>query len=175
MEIREISINENRRKTRIKVVNEFLKEEPGTGKGEESTKYRYNVETLQNGDKIYLKRPAPLNKGFDFEIHVENISFKDKGSRKSMPSHTNIIEDLRLKKYSDSKEYEKVNIVINKLYNCEEVKNNEYSEIYFKEGYPIELILKSIKWLFIEQDITYWNWSGRHMLYSALKDEKLCW
>lgn len=103
MDIRELSVNGERRDIRSQVVNEFLNEKPGTGTGEKSTRYRYNVETLQNGDKIYLKRPAPLNKGFDFEIHVENISFKEKGSRKSMPSHKNIIDDLILKKVNDSK------------------------------------------------------------------------
>lgn len=33
---------------------------------------------------------------------------------------------------------------------------------------PIAIILLAIKWLFIEQDITYWNWSGRNMLYNQL-------
>lgn len=28
--------------------------------------------------------------------------------------------------------------------------------------------MKSLKWLFIEQDVTYWNRSGRTMLYKSL-------
>ena len=35
-------------------------------------------------------------------------------------------------------------------------------------GLIILIILLAIKWLFIEQDITYWNWSGRNMLYNHL-------
>jgi len=38
---------------------------------------------------------------------------------------------------------------------------------------PIAIILLAIKWLFIEQDITYWNWSGRNMLMNSLKDKEL--
>ena len=108
MEIRELFVSGDRISIRNQVVTEFLREDPGSGKGENSTKYRYNVESLADGSLIYLKRPAPLNKGFDFEIHVENTAFKEKGSRKTMPSHRNIIDDLILKKSSDSKEYKKV-------------------------------------------------------------------
>ena len=54
---------------------------------------------------------------------------------------------------------------------------NEYSfkgleNVVFPDGdgilRPIAIILLAIKWLFIEQDITYWNWSGRNMLYNHL-------
>jgi len=34
-------------------------------------------------------------------------------------------------------------------------------------GYPIDLILGVVKWLFIEQDVRYWNYSGRAMLFSG--------
>ena len=34
----------------------------------------------------------------------------------------------------------------------------------------IETILKTIKWLFIEQDITYWSFSGRAMLFNGLQN-----
>ena len=37
-------------------------------------------------------------------------------------------------------------------------------------SYPVDMICKCIKWLFIEQDITYWNWSGRNMLYNGIKN-----
>lgn len=91
-----------------------------------------------------------------------------------MPSHSNIIKDLIDKKDHNSNEYQKVMNIINKLYNCEIVKEAEYRNIKFDIGHSIEAILKSIKWLFIEQDVTYWNWSGRAMLYSKLREENLC-
>lgn len=173
MNIKKLQVKGNRESIRKQVVTMFLKEEPGTGKGENSSKYRYDVEILNDGSKIYLRRPAPLNKGFDFEIHVENIKFRDRG-RVHMPSHSDIVEDLKIKKEHDMGEYCKVSKIINKIYNCENILDLEYLDIIFNVGFPIEVILKSIKWLFIEQDITYWNWSGRNMLFNKLKEEGLC-
>ena len=79
-----------------------------------------------------------------------------------------------MKKNENGKEYLKVEKIIRKLYNCRSVSEKEYSNLKFQSGVSIEAILKAIKWLFIEQDITYWNWSGRQMLYSALKERNLC-
>ena len=174
MKVVRLNIKGSRDELRKQLVSEFLNEEPGTGAGDKSSQYKYIVEELENGDKIYLKRPAPLNKGFDFEVHAENIQFKDKGSRKSMPSHENIINDLTSKKYEDSNKYRYIADIINKIYRCEEVLDEEYKSVSFKCGKSTECILKLIKWLFIEQDITYWNFSGRYMLYSKLKEEELC-
>ena len=74
----------NRNSVRSKVVNEFLNEKPGTGKGEKATNYRYDVEKLKDGRKIYLTRPAPKRFGFDFLIHVEKEIFKN---NKDNPEH----------------------------------------------------------------------------------------
>lgn len=48
-----------------------MEEEPGMGAGNDSSKYTYYVETLADGNRVYLTRPAFLNKGFDFVIRVE--------------------------------------------------------------------------------------------------------
>ena len=53
------------------------------------------------------------------------------------------------------------------------MNEEEYSNIYFEMGIEIEGILKIVKWLFLEQDVTYWNYSGRAMLYQSLKDNGL--
>lgn len=168
-----LSVSGTRGQIRRQVITKFLDEEPGTGKGENCSKYIYEVEKLNNGDCIFIKRPASLNKGVDFTVHVENIMFRERGFV-DMPSHNDIIEDLELKKENDANEYEKVKTLINKIYNCEEVSENEFRCINFNVGYPVEAILKSIKWLFIEQDVTYWNWSGRFMLFTKLKQHDLC-
>jgi len=39
----------------------------------------------------------------------------------------------------------------------------------FINSIEVETVLKLIKWLFIEQDVTYWHFSGRNMLYRGLK------
>ena len=168
-----VGITGDRKEIRRKVIERFLEEEPGSGTGDKSSKYIYDVEVLEDGSKIFLRRPAPLNKGVDFEVHVDNVRFRAKG-RISMPSHSDIIIDLNEKKIDNPKEYMKVSRIINKLYRCDAVEDEEYRDIYFVVGHPIEAILKAIKWLFIEQDVTYWNWSGRAMLYSKLKEDELC-
>ncbi|SKA98309.1 hypothetical protein SAMN05443428_12820 [Caloramator quimbayensis] len=170
---RTLKVYGTREEIRRQVITAFLDEHPGSGKGENCSKYIYNVETLSNGDSVFLKRPATLNKGMDFTVHVEKLKFREKGMT-DMPSHKNVIEDLIKKKDSNPIEYEKVKIMIDKLYKCHQVDENEYTNLLFNTGFPIEAILKSIKWLFIEQDVTYWNWSGRNMLYSALIENDLC-
>jgi len=166
------TVSGNRAEIKKAVITKFLEEQPGTGKKELSSKYEYSVETLSNGSKILLKRPT-RNKGFDFTVHAEGIQFALKGV-KDRPSHNHIVEDLKIKQTSNVSEYEKVKRLINKIYNCENINDQEYLNISFSVGHPIETILKSIKWLFIEQDVTYWNWSGRAMLFSHLKDNDLC-
>jgi len=161
-----ISIND-RVGIRKQLINEFLEEVPGTGTGALCSVYLYYVETLQSGDRIYLKRPARLNKGFDFEVNVENTNF-GVARRSTMPSHRSIHSDLLAKKAENPTEFKKLYLLIKRIYNCEDVSNAELTSLHFKTGHSAELILKSIKWLFIEQDITYWNWSGRDMLYSGL-------
>ena len=163
----------SRKEFRDNLILEFLKEKPGTGKKELSSKYKYYVESLKNGKRIYLSRPTNLNKGMDFTVHFEKTEFRKKGAYKDRPKHQEIIEDLIQKKLENSYEYEKVSKVLSKLYNCEFVNEEEYSNIYFEMGIEIEGILKIIKWLFLEQDVTYWNYSGRAMLYQSLKDNGL--
>ena len=163
----------SRKEFRDNLILEFLKEKPGMGKKELSSKYKYYVESLKNGKRIYLSRPTNLNKGMDFTVHLEKTEFRVKGAYKDRPKHQEIIEDLVQKRIENSFEYEKVKKILNKLYNCEFVNEEEYSNIYFEMGIEIEGILKIVKWLFLEQDVTYWNYSGRAMLYQSLKDNGL--
>ena len=80
-----------RNEVRERVIAEFLKEAPGTGNGENQSKYLYFVETLKDGNRIYLERPANLHNGFDFLINVENINFSTTNRIKYNPSHDNIL------------------------------------------------------------------------------------
>lgn len=121
-----MNVNGTRREIRNQVIQKFLEEEPGTGKGDDCSKYIYEVERLQNGSRVILKRPAALNKGMDFTVHVENLRFRDSGPNKDMPSHDDIFIDLKLKKANNPDEYEKVKKIISKLYNCKNVDDNIY-------------------------------------------------
>jgi hypothetical protein len=159
----------DRRTIREEVVKAFLSEEPGTGKGEFCSIYLYEVEKIKGGKTLFLKRPGRLNKGFDFEVNVSDMNFGQK-RKTSMPSHTNIFDDLKAKKAENPEEFRKLKRLIKRLYNCEQVPCEEMRSLTFKKGHPPEMLLKAIKWLFIEQDVTYWNWSGRDMLYSGVKN-----
>lgn len=167
----QIQINGNlsRNDIRKAVLDEFLKETPGTGKGAFSSRYRYNVEQLANGNWIYLRRPAFNANGFDFAIHVENMRFP--GSKiPTRPKHSHIFDDLKAKKISSLGMYQTLYNAISDVYNCTDPQNvlQSIGNLQFTAGYSVELILKIIKWYFIEQDIRYWNYSGRGMFMSGV-------
>jgi hypothetical protein len=40
----------------------------------------------------------------------------------------------------------------------------------FGAGMPAEVLLKLLKWVFLEQDLTYWHSSGRRMPMDGVRD-----
>lgn len=166
---RQFSNQGTRQEVRMRLVSAFSKEIPGQGKDELASRYSYYVEVLKDGNRVYLRRPANLHNGFDFLVCVENYNFSSSGKRKrNYPKHEDIIKDLQKKKESDSRMYKKFYAVLEKVYNCQDVEESEYKNIRFAEEFPTDMVLKTLKWLFIEQDIRYWNYSGRDMLWSGI-------
>lgn len=161
----------SREEYREKLISLFVAEEHGSTT--DTMYYYYYVDTLKDGCQIYLKRPTQLNKGIDFEVRVDGMHFRygkygnfiSTGNR---PSHDDVFEDLQLKKEENPKMFDEMIELIGKIYRCEEVTSDECDNCSFKEGFATDLILKVLKWLFIEQDITYWNRSGREMLYNGI-------
>jgi len=133
-------------------------------------KYRYNVEKLSDGSRIYLMRPTRLNKGCDFVIHCENfLTFKNGNSRP--PSQGDLIAELeKTLKSLDSTCRRAVLAGLIRVYNCEEV-NGVVASVKgsCRDMLQAERMLKLAKWLFIEQDVTYWTESGREMLRGAIE------
>ncbi len=138
-----------------------------------NTKLRYFVEELSDKRRIYLERPARLNKGCDFVIYVEDLVVYKNGKDKA-PSHNIVLDDLSEKKaLLPEQEWNLVLFAIESIYLCksfatsysivEKVKN-------INNGCSYELLLKLIRWFFIEQDITYWSGEGRDKLYNAIKE-----
>ena len=164
-----VSNSRGRNVIRYQVVRKFMQEAPGSGTGKLASRYDYYVEELSDGRYIILSRPANLKNGFDFRIRVENTDF-NRGQRRKRdyPKHDDIVRDLRRKKKRDPKAYEKLLQLIKRVYECEEVKSKDYKRLNFAVGYPVDLILGVVKWFFIEQDIRYWNYSGRAMLISGI-------
>jgi len=139
-----------------------MEENPGQGTGKFVSRYKYIVERFSDGRKLYLIRPAQYKMGFDFQIWMENWN---KSNTNKMPSYKDLIQDLKLKEEENSYYFRILINAIEKIFICEDddrifnwlkVKN-----IQFSAGEDIDVLLKIIKWMFIEQDIRYWNFSGR--------------
>lgn len=161
----------SRKEYREKLITLFLKEDPGTIHN--ASEYFYYIDSDCSGHRIYLKRPTSLNKGVDFEVRVEGVQFRygihgniiSTGNR---PSHDDIYDDLESKKNEDPVQFARLKDIFEKIHDCKHVSTQEFSQFAFTNGISVELLMKCLKWLYIEQDITYWNRSGREMLYNKL-------
>lgn len=163
----------NREQTKRYVIECFLDEEPGEGKKDLASKYFYNVEKCENR-KVFIARPAILNYGMDFTVHVEGVEFRQKYAYRDRPKHDDIIQDLIQKKNKDLVAYEELAKLLKKIFLCQDVEEEELRSINIDtELLTCEEVCMVIKWLFIEQDVTYWNYSGRAMFYSALLENEL--
>lgn len=159
---------------RKEIITEFLNEKPGTGKGALTSRYDYNVKILQDGREVYLRRPASLNNGLDFTLNVSDVNFNkgllnDKGKIKrasTRPTHDNILTDLKNKKTENNILYSSLVKQVDLIFKCQQPTQVNFA---FTTGHSTELILECIKWLFVEQDVTYWNYSGRSMFNNAIK------
>ncbi|MBM3155299.1 MAG: hypothetical protein FJ008_08220 [Chloroflexi bacterium] len=152
-----------------KVVNTFIDSESQVrGKG---IKFRYPVENLPDGKQLFIFRPGGLNKwNFDFKVEVTEELGLGKGS------HDEIVLDFRNKKHENM---HKFNVLLRALAEIYESSENDIDsllrsypdlKVSFQTGANVEIILKVIKWMFIMEDIVYWNYQGRSMLYNALKE-----
>lgn len=158
-----------RNEVRMRVIQKLAKEEPGTGNGDAASKYIYYVETLKDGNKVYLQRPANLHNGFDFLVCVENANYAESGKRvRNYPKHEDFGADLEKKKNENPEMYSKLYDLLRKVFDCHDVSSEEMESLHFETGYAVDHILKAIKWLFIEQDIRYWNYSGRNMTWGLV-------
>lgn len=158
-----------RNEVRLRVVNALSKENPGTAT--ETEIYIYYVETLSDGNRVYLRRPANLYFGFDFLVCVENANYAKVGQRRrNYPKHDDLGVDLQAKKDENPEMYKKLYILLKKVYECHDISEDDMTNIRFSSGLPIDHILKTIKWLFIEQDIRYWNYSGRNMTWGIVPE-----
>lgn len=166
-----------REKIRDEVIGWFLLEKPGKGKEDLASRAVYEVEEYGNL-AIELHRPATLNKGFDFTVQIKGLRFFKNKKHKSCPSHDDVFAILDGFKNENPTIYsQKIIGILNDIYNCKQVQLDSNSMGYFidcdNKKQPIEIVLLCIKWLFIEQDITYWNWSGRAKLYEAMQTKDL--
>lgn len=157
-----IDIINNKVELRNFILNQWILEAP-------NTKYRYFVEMLVSGDRIYLERPGKLNKGCDFIIYIENYITYGNGNDRP-PPHNFILDDLVMKKeILNVIQWESLIRSITCILNCDSYALSVIHTVTLPNiGLSYEVILKTLRWLFIEQDITYWSGQGRRMLYEAI-------
>jgi hypothetical protein len=142
-------------------------------------KYRYFVEKCSDGTRVYLARPTSLNKGVDFQVGLEGYCRKrrrrrngKRPRRSERPSHDDIIHDLRRKVKEKPRLSRALFRAICDVFDCVEPRlaiRRERRIKNFESGLPSEKILLILKWLFIEQDITYWLGTGRNMLMHTIE------
>lgn len=160
--VRSLSVTKpTRLEQRTQIAETWLSEQ-------ENSKYRYDAEVCKDGKKVYLLRPTWLNKGFDFQINLEGF----KSNSNEAPKHGDIIGDLVNKKKESPRDFQNLRELVDRVYACEEpdVVLASQPNLKFQSGLPVDAVLKILKWMFIEQDLTYWNNSGRRMLMSGISE-----
>ena len=154
----------DRQSIRREVVGWWLDEKPGiTGT---RNCYRYFVERLADGSRIYLDRPTRLNKGMDFVIRCENYIFYKNGNCKP-PSHrdsTILVNDLLTVRNGKASAKEELRRALSLVWNCIDPAPAWSNLPNHLQNERSERLLKLARWFFIEQDLTYWTESGRWML-----------
>lgn len=141
------------------------------------SKYRYNVETCSDGRRVYLRRPTWLNKGFDFQVNLEgfrSVTREPKGPTIEMPSQKDIVHDLQIKVKAHPRLSAEIFEAVTDIYDCKEssdVLGRHPRLLALEGGLSFEKLLLVLKWLFIEQDFTYWLGTRRNMLMSAIEEE----
>jgi hypothetical protein len=162
---------ESRIDQRVAVLLKWSEEESGDVGVKQ--RYRYNVESFSEAGVVYLHRPAFLNKGCDFTVHCSPLISRNDGKKFTNPRHRDLVSEILfiLNETPSFKEY-----IINSIqdvYDCKNINTICYgisTKFNNKEiSDRFERVLKVLKWLFIEQDITDWNTSGRAMLMTNIK------
>ena len=151
------------------VVNVFIQTEyENRGKG---VRFNYPVEQLSNGSSLVIFRPAGLRKwNFDFKVNVTPEMGLGKGT------HAEIASDFRSKKKENEKGFVELLQAVEEMCTGLEadvdqiLKEHPNLRTSFQTGSDVEVLLKVLKWMFIMEDIVYWNYDGRMKLYNYLRE-----
>jgi hypothetical protein len=156
----------SRAAVREEVFHHWIKEQPGTPTTRNT--YRYDVEVLSNGKRIYLTRPTRLNKGADFVILCEGFTRFKNGNDKP-PKHGDLLQEIAAVCALSSENRTEMLNALQRIWDCENSKTIISELVFLKGNLQAERALLLSKWFFIEQDVTYWTESGRHMLRTAIE------
>lgn len=133
----------NRTAIRDFLLRQWIAENP-------QTTYRYFVETLDNGDRIYLERPGRLNKGCDFVIYAENRLLWINGNDRP-PNFDFILNDVTNKRGQMTlQQWGNFLLAVKEVYDSNPYANTiQYTNNLPVVGLGYELLLKVIRWFFI--------------------------
>lgn len=158
------NFHSDRAETRRLILSKWIEEVP-------NTKYRYFVEQLSDGSRVYLERPGRLNKGCDFVIYCENHpELEYYNGNDKPPTHLFILDDLEVKKsILNIEQWQILTRNIRRVFNLEDTSAYlaDMNDLPLT-GLSYEVVLKLLKWFFIEQDLTYWSGQGREMLFNEI-------
>lgn len=79
-----------------------------------------------------------------------------------------MVQISRRKKENTKNVYTTIYSLLKDIFECKDISENQMKNLVFKTGLPVDHILKVIKWLFIEQDIRYWNYSGSNLTWGLV-------
>lgn len=149
-----------------KVVNIFIENEyHQKGKG---VTFHYPVEKLTNNKYLYISRPGH-KKNFDFKVEITAEMVLEEGK------HDQIALSIRDLKSDNPKKFKSLLQAIETIFHCKEndvdklLKKHVDLKQPSKTGVVPEIILKILKWMFIMEDIVYWDVEGRAFLYNYLQ------
>lgn len=164
---------DTREELRAAVLTKWMQERCGSA--DTFRRYRYNVEKLPQNGCVYLHRPAFMNKGCDFVVHCDPAIPRDDSKRFKNPRHKDLVDELKLVSQNIENGQKLILDAVEAVWHCEdvtEVCRVLCNSIHISDwAFRAERALKVAKWLFIEQDITDWNTSGRAMLMKGIKAE----
>lgn len=156
-------VGSTRKEQRRRVVLKFLEEDLGQ-------QYCYHVASLEGGKGVCLVRPTYLNKGVDFQVWVlkhqggsgVQLKMQDLKNSGKRPSHEEIFRDLDVKRNKNPRLFRKFMEAVEAVAECGEPKVILARKRFdFGIGLTDEYVLNVLKWLLIEQDVTYWNNKGK--------------
>jgi len=164
--------SEDRFKIVKKVINTFIDfEKDKKGKG---VIFKYPVEKLSSAQKLYIRRPG-LKKNFDFKVEIPEGAGLEEGR------HDQIALFLKYLKSNNKSIFNNIWNILTKLYYCKDnnvdkmlknsnqpisIKVNIKTPIKLESKINLECLLKAVKWLFVMEDVFYWDYEGRATLYN---------
>lgn len=145
----------------------------------ENIEYRgYEVEELQNGNKIVIAKPGGKSvygrpKKEDFLVFV----FSPVENGLWQITHKQIFQDIEEKAKEDKSRTIKLIDLLEQVKNGEEPNEflDKIVELEFESGESTETLLKVYKWIWGQEDVNYPNGEGREMSWKGILDlrEKL--